>query len=82
MPIHLIVKTQLADALKLTSYNLLTSNNLPTILLPQVRVPSTQSTLFSFIFVQYLSCEKDELKTNKEAGFGPFDSKRERQTSL
>ena len=44
----------------------------PTILLPQIRVPSTPSTLFSFIvFVQYLSCEKNENK-QKEAGFGPF----------
>ena len=44
----------------------------PTILLPRVRVPSTPSTLFSFIvFVLYLSCEKNENK-QKGAGFGPF----------
>ena len=44
----------------------------PTILPPQVRVPSTPSMLFSFIvFVLYLSFEKNENK-HKEAGFGPF----------
>ena len=44
----------------------------PTILLPRVRIPSTPTTLFSFIvFVLYLSFENNENK-QKEAGFGPF----------
>ena len=44
----------------------------PTILPPQVRVPSTPSMLFSLIvFVLSLSCEKNKNKL-KEAGFGPF----------
>ena len=44
----------------------------PTIQPPRVRVPSTPSTLLSFIvFVPYLSCEKNENQA-KEAGFGPF----------
>ena len=44
----------------------------PTILPLRVRVPSTPSTLLSFIvFVLYLSCEKNENKQN-EAEFGPF----------
>ena len=47
-------------------------SSVPTILLPQVQVPSTPSMLFSFIVsVLYLSCEKNENK-QKEAGFGPF----------
>ena len=42
--------------------------SVPTILPSRVRVPSTPSTLFSFIvFVIYLSCEKKENK-QKEAG--------------
>ena len=45
----------------------------PTILPPQVRVPSTPSTLLSFIvkFVLNLSCEKNDDK-QKESGFGPI----------
>ena len=45
----------------------------PTILPPQVRVPSMPSMLLPFIvkFVLYLSCEKNENK-QKEAGLGPF----------
>ena len=52
----------------------------PSILPPQVRVPSTPSTLFSIYIVQivYLSfeleCEKYENK-QKEAGIGPFFKK-------
>ena len=42
----------------------------PTILLPRVRVPSSSSTLLSFIvFVLYLLCEKNKNK-QKEAEFG------------
>ena len=43
----------------------------PTILLPQDRVPSTTSSLLSFIakFVFYLSCEKNKNK-QKETAFG------------
>ena len=45
----------------------------PTILPPRVRVPSTLSMPFSFkVFVLSLSCEKNENKNKKEAGFGPF----------
>ena len=47
----------------------------PTILRPQVRIPSTPSMLLSFIVV-YLLCEKNENK-QKEAGFGPFFLKSE-----
>ena len=44
----------------------------PTIQPPRVRVPSTPSTLSSFVvFLLYLSCEKNENK-QKEDGFGPF----------
>ena len=44
----------------------------PTILPPRVQVPSTQSTLLSFIVsVLYLPCKKNKNK-QKEAGFGPF----------
>ena len=45
----------------------------PTILPPQVWVPSTPSMLLSFIvkFVLYLPCEKNENK-QKEARFSPF----------
>ena len=45
----------------------------PTILPPQVRVPSTPSMLLPFIvkFVLFLSREKNKNK-QKEAGFGPF----------
>ena len=44
----------------------------PTILLPRVRVPSSSSTLLSFIvFVLYLLCEKNKNK-QKEARFGTF----------
>ena len=44
----------------------------PAILLPQVRVPSTPSMIFSFtVIVLYLLCEKSKNK-QKEAGFGPF----------
>ena len=44
-----------------------------TILLPRVWVPSTPSTLLSFIvkFELYLSCEKNKNK-QKEAGFGAY----------
>ena len=49
--------------------------SVPTILAPRVRVPSTPSTLFSFIvFVLYLSREKNENK-QKEAGVCPFFEK-------
>ena len=46
----------------------------PTILPTRVRVPSTPSTLLSFIvkFMLYLSCEKNENKQNNEAKFGSF----------
>ena len=49
----------------------------PTILPAQVQVPSTPSTLLSFIdkFALYLSCESNKNK-QKEAGFGPFLKKR------
>ena len=44
----------------------------PTILPQWVRVPSTPSTLLSFIvFVLYLQCEKNENK-QKEGEFGPL----------
>ena len=44
----------------------------PTVLLPQVQVPSTPSTFFAFVvFVLYLVCEKNKNK-QKEAVFGPF----------
>ena len=45
----------------------------PTVLLPQVRVPSTPSTLVSFIvkFVLNVSCEKNENK-QQEAELGQF----------
>ena len=47
-------------------------SSVPTILPSQVRVPSTPSTLLSFIeFVLYLSCEKNENK-EKKGGIGPF----------
>ena len=52
----------------------------PSIMPPQVRVPSTPSTLFSIYIVQivYLSfeleCEKNKNK-QKEAGIGPFFKK-------
>ena len=50
-------------------------SSVPTILLPQDRVPSTPSTLLSFIvFMIYLSCEKDENK-QKEAGLAHFKKK-------
>ena len=43
-----------------------------TILLIWVQVPSTPSTLLSFMeFVLYLTCEKNKNK-QKEAGLGPF----------
>ena len=42
----------------------------PSILLPQVRVPSTPSTLLS-IYIWIESCGKDKNK-QKEAGIGPF----------
>ena len=46
--------------------------SVPTILLPWVRVPSTPSTLLSFIVcVLYLSFEKNKNKQN-DAGFGNF----------
>ena len=52
--------------------------NAPTILPPQVRVPSTPSTLLSFIvFAQYLSYEKNE-NSQEEVGFGPFFLKKTR----
>ena len=44
----------------------------PTFLLPRVRVPSTPSILKSFVFVLYLSTEKNE---KRPAGFGPFIEK-------
>ena len=43
----------------------------PTILPPQVRVPSTPGMLFFIVIVLYWSCEENESK-QKEAGFGPF----------
>ena len=48
----------------------------PTILPPQVRVPSTRSMILSLTvkFVLYLSREKNENK-QKEAGLGPFFKK-------
>ena len=47
----------------------------PTILPQWVRVPSTPSTLLSFIvFVLYLQCEKNENK-QKEGEFGPLKNK-------
>ena len=47
-------------------------SSVPTILPPQVSVPSKPSMHLSFIvFVLHLSCEKDENK-QKVAGFGPF----------
>ena len=47
--------------------------SVPTILLPWVQVPSTPTTLSSFIvtFGLNLSSEKNENK-QKEAGYGPF----------
>ena len=53
----------------------------PTILPPQVRVPSTPSMFLSFIvFVLYLSFEKNENK-QKEAGFGIHLKKTFKETS-
>ena len=58
-------------------WNFLWISLITSILLAQVRVPSTPSMLFSIYFVQivYLSyelaCEKNENK-QKEAGIGPF----------
>ena len=47
--------------------------SVPTILLPQVRVPITPSMLLSFIakFVLFLSCEKNENK-QKQDGLAHF----------
>ena len=50
----------------------LVDSSAPTILLPWVRVPSTPSTLLSFlVFVVYLPCENNENK-QKDVGFGQF----------
>ena len=46
--------------------------SMPTILPPRIRVPSTPSTLLSFIVKFVLFLKKNEIK-QKEAGFGPFN---------
>ena len=52
----------------------------PTILLPRVRVPSTPSTLLSFIvLVLFLSCDKNE---NKQKGLAHFLKKRKQLEHL
>ena len=43
----------------------------PTILRPQVRIPSTPSMLFQFVLLK-LYRENNENKKQKEAGIGPF----------
>ena len=69
-----LVSTEtLSSIIKLGCCHSSVDSSMPTTLPPQVRVPSTPSTLLSFTvnFALYLSCEKNENK-QKEAGFGPF----------
>ena len=65
-------KQPIKTILKLGCRHSSVDSSAPTILPPQVCVPSTPSTLLPFIvFVLYLSCEKKENK-QKEARRGPI----------
>ena len=49
--------------------------SVPSILLPQVRVPSTPFTFFSIYIVNLsfeLECEENENKQKEAVGIGPF----------
>ena len=70
--VAMMISVTLRQWLRLSRHSSVGSSA-PTILPARVQVPTTPSTLLSFIvkFVLHLSCKKNKNK-HKVAGFGPF----------